>query len=148
MNTEKQRSTDSMESGKKVFISSQRQKPKQIVQYLPMDSGEWKIAEITSKGGKSNGKYQDWLNIKNRGDNGESSTGWEAGVNEWHVIGSEEDLDNLIGNLKDLSINENGEEFLFSEDICSNKESLKIAKFAELKNWNRNKAYEEVPHTG
>lgn len=48
MNTEKQGSIKSMESGKKVFSSSQ--KPKQTVWYLPMDSEKWKITEITSKG--------------------------------------------------------------------------------------------------
>lgn len=79
--------------------------------------------------------------------NGESSFGWKAGVKEWHVAESEEDW-NLIDDLKDLSINENEEEILFSKDICSNTELLEIAKFAELKIWKRNKIYEKVSYTG
>ena len=49
MNTEKQISIYSMESGQKVFTSSQKPKPKQIVQYLPMDNEEWKKGEIPQK---------------------------------------------------------------------------------------------------
>ena len=55
------------------------------------------------------------------------------------MVESEEDLEILIDNLKDLSINENEEEIPFLEDICSNKELLEIAKFTELENWKRNK---------
>ena len=55
------------------------------------------------------------------------------------MVDSEEDLEILIDNLKDLSINENEEEIAFLEDIYSNKELLEIAKFTELENWKRNK---------
>lgn len=94
---------------------------------------------MTPKGVKSAGKYRNWLNIKNRGEKGESTTDWKAEVNEQQMVESQEDLEILIDNLKDLSINENEEEIPFLEDICSNKELLERAKFTELENWKRNK---------
>ena len=76
----------------------------------------------TSKGGKSPRKFPEWLNNKNRGDKGESSADLKSGVKEWQneMAESEEDVDNLLDNLKDLSTNKNEEELLFSEDITSN----------------------------
>ena len=43
-----------------------------------MGSEEQKIAEITLEGGKSSGKYQNLLNIKNTGDNSKSSIVWKV----------------------------------------------------------------------
>ena len=86
---------------------------------------------ITIKGRNSTGKYQDWLNIKNRGGNGESSIDWKAGVKEWHIVEYEEDFGNQIYDLKDLSINEN------EEEILSLEASAEITKFAEIENWKK-----------
>ena len=38
------------------------------------------------------------------------------------MVECEQDLENLKDNLKDLSINENEEEILFLDNICSNNE--------------------------
>ena len=73
-----------MESRKTIFTSFQNLKPQQIVWYLPMGSDKQKIAEITLKGQKSTGKYQNWLNIKNTRGNSKSS-----------ILEGDEDLDNL-----------------------------------------------------
>lgn len=94
---------------------------------------------MTPKEVKSAGKYRNRLDIKNRGEKGESTTDQKAEVREQQMVESEEDLEILIDNLKDLSINENEEEIAFLEDIYSNKELLEIAKFTELENWKRNK---------
>ena len=120
-----------------VWIVGGRYLLKQIVRFLPMESEKWKIAGIISKGGKSTGKYRDWLKIKNREDNSESNIDWKAGVKEWHVAESKEDVGNQKDNLKDLSINGNEEGILFSGDTCSNKEQLEKPKFAELENWEK-----------
>ena len=54
-----------------------------------MGSDKRKIAEITLKGQKSTGKYQNWLNIKNTRGNSKSS-----------ILEGDEDLDNLYIILK------------------------------------------------
>ena len=102
---------DSMDSGRKVFTKAN-------CSFFANENEKWKMAGIISKGGKSTGKYQDWLKIKNWGDNSESNIDWKAGVKEWHVVESKEDIGNQIDNLKDLSINGNEEGTLFSGDTC------------------------------
>ena len=57
------------------------------------------------------------------GNNGASNIDWKAGVKEWHVAESEEDLKNLIYNLKYLSIDEN------------EKLSLSRKAFSEIKRY-------------
>lgn len=95
-----------------------------------MDS-EWEIAKITSKRKKNTGKYWGWLNIKRIGNNGASNIDWKVGVKKWHVAESEENLENLIYNLKHLSIDEN-EKLSFSRKAFS---EIKVSEIQNLQNW-------------
>lgn len=78
---------------------------------MSTENEDWKIAGLTSKVGKSTGKYYDWLKIRTRRDNSEKSIDWKPGVKQYHTVESDENVGNQIYNLKDLSINESEEKF-------------------------------------
>ena len=84
----------------------------------------WKQLKIISNGGKKTGKYKNYLNVLNTGNNETDCVDWNN-VAEWRNV---------------------EEEILMSEEM--NKEDVLKAKFEEMDKWRSFETYKEVSNQG
>ena len=98
-------------------------KMNRIVRYRVNDSDQWKKALIMSRGGRANGKYKFWLNVKHLEDDEEKCIDWKS-VKEWQDI---------------------------EENVLAASDKLydyEIAQERELDNWKQLDVYQEVEDNG
>ena len=123
-------SEESENEGEDCIKSDVLPKINSTVKFKTKENGGWQKANILSKGGKSGGKNEFYLNIKVQGEDKPKGVFWNRYVDIW-----KEDTD---------------EEFivLFSNENDELKPQVLEAKEHEISNWERNKVFVKVKDTG
>ena len=124
-----------------------------IVKFRGKDD-EWHTCEVTTRSGKSKGKYKNAWNIIR--DGLKENVDFERDVEDFEVlepstqekeINSVENSENLINHL--LGWSTSTEEIMIEESYMSAHESeVRAAKDKELESWRLQQVYHEVPNDG
>lgn len=116
----------------------------QKVKYVPCGEQEWKETEILSRAGKATGRYCNWLNIQDKGEE-PKAINWETGVDDWYAL-ENIDKDNNSEALSAESSVEMNEINVVSDRL--DEKGVIEAKQRELKSWQEFDVYEEVSDMG
>ena len=107
-----------------------------VVKFKPREQDTWQTVKLTSRAGKSNGKYKnEWNTLTD--DNNKEVVDFDRHVSEWNEV------------LDDNTNNNHGEEIHVLETLLQDMEDETMrAKLKELSSWLHHEVYVEVEDKG
>ena len=106
-----------------------------VIQYKLFNNIEhWNTAKVISRGGKSSGKYANWLNVEDVSSGEKACLDFSESIVEWKLGDMTESTEEDTINTLITSVDE--------------KQLIKEAKIKELDNWNKFNVYDEVADSG